>query len=92
MRAFWNYYFTINVVNVLASIIIAIMNGPVWLPLSLCSFGPGIGLLAYYIFYKDQYYFYYNLGYTKKRLALMVFACNAIIALPLLLIYLILQS
>lgn len=88
MRAFWNYYISINAVNLLASILIAIMNGLIWLPLSLCSFGLGIGLFVYQFFFKDQYYLYYNLGYTKIRLAVMVFACNAIIALPFLLIYL----
>jgi len=89
MRAFVNYYITVNVVNLIASIIVAIMGGWHWLPLSLCTFGLGMGLLTYNIFYKSQYYFYYNLGYTKKRLAAMVFGCNALLSLPFLLIFII---
>ena len=89
MRAFWSYYFTVNAVNFIASIIIAFMSGWQWLPLSLCSFGLGMGLLAYHIFYKSQYYFYHNLGYTKKRLAVMVLGCNALLSIPFLLIFII---
>jgi hypothetical protein len=45
---------------------VAVMGGWHWLPLSLCTFGLGMGLLAYNIFYKSQYYFYYNLVIQKN--------------------------
>lgn len=86
MRAFWNYFVTINAVNLPASIVIGVIAGLQWLPVAFCSFGLGIGLLAYNVFYKNQYYFYYNLGYTRTKLAVMVFTINTIIALPMLLI------
>jgi len=86
-KAFWNYYFTINAVSIPASAVLAI-SGLHWFPIALCTFGPCMGLLAYYAFYRQQYYFYYNLGYTKTRLAFMLFALNTFIAMPLLILIL----
>jgi len=84
-KAFWNYFLTINVFNFPASALVAI-SGLQWFPISFCTFGLGMGLLAYHTFYKQQYYFYYNLGYTRTTLAVMVFICNLVIAIPLLLL------
>lgn len=79
MRAFWNFYLIINTVTIPVSIAIAaISQKPVWFSVSLCSFGLGIALLGYYLYYKQQYYFYHNLGYTKTRLAVMVFGLNLV--------------
>ena len=86
-KAFWNYYLTINAVSVPASAVLAIA-GLHWFPIAMCTFGPCMGLLAYHTLYRQHYYFYYNLGYTKTRLAVMVFALNALMAVPLLILIL----
>jgi len=86
MKAFFNYYLTINCINLPASILIALIAGANWLPISFCTFGLAMGLLAFNLLFKNQYYFYYNLGFTKTRLALMVFGFNCVIALLLFLI------
>lgn len=86
MGAFTNYYITVNAVNVPASLVMAGASGFKWFPVAFCTFGLAMGLLAYYTFYKQQYYFYHNLGYTKTKLALKVFIINALIAVPILLL------
>jgi len=43
-------------------------------------FGTGLGVLAFEYFQKQQYYMYYNLGFTKKYLILKTWAINFIIA------------
>ena len=39
-------------------------------------FGTGLGVLAFRYFQKQQYYMYYNLGFTKKELILKTWAVN----------------
>ena len=80
------YFLTINAINLPVSILVGIVSTVKWMPLSFCSFGLAIGLLGYSTFFEKQYYFYHNLGYTRRRLAAMVFAFNAILAVPVLLI------
>ena len=39
-------------------------------------FGTGLGVLAFAYFQKQQYYMYYNLGFTKRYLILLTWAVN----------------
>ncbi len=39
-------------------------------------FGTGLGVLAFGYFQKQQYYMYYNLGFTKKYLVLKSWGIN----------------
>jgi hypothetical protein len=48
-------------------------------------------MFGYNFFFKDQYYFYHNMGYTKKKLALMTFGINLPTAAILLFLVLILS-
>lgn len=43
-------------------------------------FGTALGVLGFWYFQKRQYYMYYNLGYTKKKLWLTVFRANLFVA------------
>jgi len=80
MKAFYNYYLTINSISLPASVLIALIAGIKWLPLAFCTFGLAMGLIGYNLLFKNQYYFYYNLGFTKTGLALTVFGFNCIVA------------
>jgi hypothetical protein len=90
VKAFVHYFLIINAVNLPASIAIAIVFGISWLPIAFCTFGLLLGLLSYNAFFKNQYYLYYNLGYTKPRLVAMVLACNTFISVPVVLLILLL--
>lgn len=81
MRAFFNYYFTVNLFNLIATVLFTMVASLYWLPILFCTFGLAAGLFAFEFFYKNQYYFYHNLGFTRKKLAVMTFSINAVIAL-----------
>ncbi|MEL1243002.1 hypothetical protein AAEO56_01900 [Flavobacterium sp. DGU11] len=89
MKAFWNYYITVNVFNCCFSFIAAFFSAKaVWFPILFCSMGIAVGILAFNTFYKAQYYFYHNLGYTRQRMAFMTFAVNLVPGLLILLLIL----
>lgn len=85
IRAFWQYYKTTTVINMVFSILMALFSQKAfWFPILFASFGIGVGVLFFNYYYKAQYYFYHNLGYTRKRLALNTFFVNLPIAVLLL--------
>jgi hypothetical protein len=86
MKAFYHYYLTINSISLPASVLIALIAGINWLPIVFCTFGLAMGLVAYNLLFKNQYYFYYNLGFTKTKLAFNVFGLNCIVAVLMFLI------
>ncbi len=45
--------------------------------------GPAIGMLSFKIFYKDQFYFYYNLGITLSKLMGVSFLINLFLGIPI---------
>ncbi|RYJ42522.1 hypothetical protein [Flavobacterium beibuense] len=85
MRAYWSFFFRVNLFNVIASAI-ASVNMIIWFPVLLCTFGLAVGFYGFYYFYKNEFYLYHNLGFSKLKLGVMTFAINAAIALPLLII------
>ncbi len=50
-----------------------------------------LGLIAFRVFKNQEYYTYYNLGYTKQALAISVFVFNMFISLILLAFYFIIK-
>jgi hypothetical protein len=46
-------------------------------------FGTGFGLIGFWYFQKQQYYMYFNLGYTKTHLILATWGINLAIAILL---------
>lgn len=90
IKAFWHYYLTVTVVNVLFSAVMALFTQNVyWLPILFASIGIGTGVLFFNHYFANQYYFYHNLGYTRKKLALNTFFINLPIAIVVLAILLI---
>ena len=85
IRAFWQYYKITTAVNLVYSVLMALfIQKAFWFPILFASFGIGVGILFFNYYYKAQYYFYHNLGYTRKRLALNTFLVNLPIAVLLL--------
>lgn len=85
-NAFWKYYRDFNFYNLVFSVINAIYFGLLNALLVFLSFGMLIGYLGYNYFRKNEYYLYYNLGFTKRFLLKKVWIVNLIFAGPVLLI------
>ncbi|MGI0105075.1 hypothetical protein [Salinimicrobium sp. TIG7-5_MAKvit] len=85
-RAFWKYYRDFNFFNLIFSVISGIYFGAVSGTLIFLSFGMLIGYLGYETFRKNEYYLYYNLGFSKRFLLKKVWICNLIFVTPLLII------
>lgn len=77
-RAFWKYYLDVNLYNFYFSIIFAFTSGFFWALVIFCSFGLFVGALGYQYFKKNEYYMYYNLGFTKLKLLKNVWFLNLI--------------
>src|SRR5687768_6238357 len=77
MKAFLNYYRTLTIFNLCFSLLVSLGSySPLWFPVTFCTAGFIFSLFAFGYYYKPQYYFYHNLGYTKKKLAIMTFVAN----------------
>jgi hypothetical protein len=85
-RAFWKYYWDINLFNIMISLFFGIYFGIIWSLLIFCSYGIFIGFLAFRYMKNEEYYFYYNLGLTKAKLIKSIFCYNLIASIPLFLI------
>jgi len=82
MRAVLQYFITVNAFNLLFCAVLSIISGPAAIPFIFCSGGLLAGLGLYHYYFKNQYYFYYNLGYTRTRLAFILLGVNILIAIP----------
>ena len=85
-NAFWKYYRDLNFFNLSFSVLSWIFFGPISGLLIFLSFGMGIGYLGYNFFRKDEYYLYYNLGFSKYYLIKKVWFFNLLFMGPVLLI------
>jgi hypothetical protein len=65
--------------------------GVFWSVIMFASFGTFMGYLGYQTFKKNEYYAYYNLGFSKVYLIKKVWLVNLAIAFLLLLIIIILN-
>lgn len=79
-KAIWKYFLDINMFNVPFSLIIGLLSGILWSVVLFSSFGVLIGYLGYQIFKKNEYYAYYNLGFTKTNLLKKVWLLNLTIS------------
>lgn len=86
MKALFHYYKEIQYFNIPFSLFLGLFGMFVYEDmlqgfiatffLSLFTGGYFLSLFFYELMYKDQYYFYYNKGYSKKRLILYGFLAN----------------
>lgn len=73
------YFLDLTLFNLPFSLILGFIGGLFWGIISFASFGFLISLLLFNFFKKNQYYAYYNLGYTKLHLAKKVWFLNVCI-------------
>lgn len=88
-KAISKYCWDINMFNVAYSLIFAFTSGILWSIIIFSSFGIFIGYLGYQTFKKNEYYAYYNLGFTKTDLLKRVWLINMVISFLLIIIYMI---
>lgn len=81
------YYRDLTIFNMAFSIIICFITGIVFSFITFATVGVWVGFKAYNYIYSDQYYIYYNLGYSKLHLIAKVFLLNTFVSLLLLLFY-----
>jgi len=77
--------------NVPFSLIFGLIFGFLWSVVIFSSFGVLIGYLGYQTFKENEYYIYYNLGFTKTNLIKKVWFLNLIISSFIFLIYILLR-
>lgn len=81
IKVFWQYYRSITAVNILFSAVMALITQNVfWMPILFTTIGIGAGILFFNYYFSNQYYFYHNMGYTRKKLAMNTFFVNLPIA------------
>ena len=84
---FWKYYLDVNSYNLFFSLFFALMNGILWGLIIFCSIGLFVGTLGFKYFKKNEYYMYYNFGFTKFKLLKNVWLLNLIVSLPILIVF-----
>ena len=87
MRAFWNYYRTVNLFNLVFSFAAVISGKFIWIPVVFSTAGLAFGIFAFNTFFSSQYYFYHNIGNTRGKLAKMMFIVNLFPSAIVLLVY-----
>tara|TARA_R110002049_G_scaffold102775_5_gene248734 strand:+ start:5860 stop:6141 length:282 start_codon:yes stop_codon:yes gene_type:complete len=79
-KAIWKYFLDINMFNAPFSLIFGLTFGILWSVIIFSSFGILIGYLGFQTFKKNEYYTYYNLGFTKTNLIKKVWLINIAIS------------
>lgn len=82
-RAYWQFYKSIFPFIAAFSLVCITFGGLLWALLLFASIGPFIGMLGFRIIYKEQFYFYYNLGITRLKLMGVSFLINLLLAIPI---------
>ncbi len=77
----FKYYIDVTKFNFLFSIVVGVIS-PFGGFMSFGTVGNLIGILCYNMFYKEQYYFYFNHGINKFRLQSFLFKVNFPVAVP----------
>ena len=84
-KAFWKYYRDFNFFNLVFSVISGIFFSVMSGIFIFLTFGMLIGYLGFNYFRKNEYYMYYNLGFSKTALIKEVWMYNFVFLGPVLL-------
>ena len=88
MKIIFKYYFDVNFFNLIYTVLISLFFlNFVYVPIIFSSIGTFLGILSFRYFYNNEYYFYHNLGFTKKRLNSIVLLFNVFISVIVFVIY-----
>jgi len=86
LRPYWQFYKDIFPFVLATGLILMAFCGIFLGYMLYITFGLAMGFAGFNSFKKDEYYLYYNLGISKKKLAKISFAINAILGIPICLI------
>ena len=89
-KAIRKYFIDINIFNVPFSLVFALTSGIFWGVVIFSSIGILIGYLGHQTFRKNEYYVYYNLGFTETNLLTKIWLINMAISFLIILIDIIL--
>lgn len=88
MRIIFKYYFDVNLFNLIYTALISLFFlNFLYVPIIFSSLGTVLGIFSFQYFYSNEYYFYHNLGFTKKKLNLLVLFLNLFISTLVVVIY-----
>lgn len=79
----WQYYLDVTKFGLAYYVISLLILSPVYAALSFGIFGTFVGLIGYNQFHKNEYYTYYNLGFTRKKLIIGTFIFNILLTVVL---------
>jgi len=82
IRAYWQYYKDLAPFVFAFSIISVALTGVIWGFALHATLGIIFGLIGFSTFKKEEYYFYYNMGLTRKKLTATAFVINILLGLP----------
>jgi hypothetical protein len=83
MPAIWKYYLDTSLFNLGFSILFGLYAGFPWALLVFASFGTLVGFLSFSYFREHEYYFYYNMGLTKRALMVRTWIINLVSSINL---------
>ena len=87
-RAVWKYIWDINMFNLPFATIVGYISGLFWGVVLFCSLGVLVGAIGFRVFKNNEYFGYYNLGYTKFTLLVNVYVFNCSVYFPIVILYL----
>lgn len=79
----FQYYIDTTKFNLAFCICCLAIGNPFWVAVIFGTLGNAVGVLGYGQFHKNEYYTYYNLGFTKRKLIKTVCIFNFLVAIPL---------
>ncbi len=90
MTILLKYYLDCTFFNLLFGIVVYLLSGFPWAVVLCATLGNLVGFLCFGFLKKEQYYLYYNLGYTKGYLILATSLVNGVLGAIILPFYLVL--
>lgn len=82
------YYCDVNFFNLIYSSLLGVLFfNFFYILIVFASVGTLLGILSFSYFYNNEYYFYHNLGFTKRKLNLTVLLLNISLSIIILIIY-----
>ena len=91
-RALFKYTLDTNVFNIAFSLLSALFLGVFWAIIVFATFGNVLGYIGFRTFKNNEYYTYYNLGFSKLKLLTGTFIINIFIGVFLMALYLIFKK
>ncbi|MAZ72462.1 MAG: hypothetical protein CMC70_04880 [Flavobacteriaceae bacterium] len=88
LRPHWQFYKAIFPFVIATGLLSAAIFGVYWGYILYSTLGVILGFIGFHTFRKDEFYSYYNLGFTKRNLFKTSFIINLLVGLPVFLLFL----